>query len=393
MLAFRRLELDQIAKGISRSFGFEIPHPKVNPSVLFDQDWLAEFATGDIVKCLGHEFEIYQNRRSPRIPNGDLLMMSRILSLLGNRGEFDQPSQISAELDIPSNAWFFDGTEDGEIPPSILLEIGLQPCGVLSGWLGTQLRYPEIDFFFRNLDGDVLLLRKVDPRGKTVRTNAILTKTIFSGSTIIQHFKFELILAGEIFFKGTSSFGYFPEDSLASQSGLDGGKPSLLWGKKPENFSETQKLSPKDFLLNSDMPSGKLRLIDEASISLEGGLQKQGYAMASRRNSTTDWFYTNHFFQDPVMPGSLGIEAVVQTFKVLIHSITKSNKPVTLAEDRNFKWKYRGQVLQYNTEMQVEVHIQNRLTKNGTTVFTGNANLWADDIRIYEIQQIALQQP
>ena len=392
MLALRRLELDQIANGISRSMGIEKPDNKKNLSVLFDKDWLAEFATGDIVKCLGQEFDIYQNRRSPRIPNGDLLLMSRILSIQGNRGEFNQPSQISAESDISSNAWIFDGTVNGEIPLSILLEIALQPCGVLSAWLGTQLRYPAVDFFFRNLDGDVHFSRKVDLRGKTVRTNAILTKTIFSGSTIIQHFKFELTLAGEVFFKGTSSFGYFPEESMAFQTGLDGGKSSLPWGKKPENIGRTQKLLQKDFLLNQDFPVGKLRLIDDVWICLDGGSHMKGYAMASRWNSPTDWFYTNHFFQDPVMPGSLGIEAIVQAFKVAVHSLTKSSKPVTLAADHNFKWKYRGQVLQNHREMQVEIHIQNQQIKNGTAIFTGNASLWADEIRIYEIQNLAVQQ-
>jgi 3-hydroxymyristoyl/3-hydroxydecanoyl-(acyl carrier protein) dehydratase len=114
--------------------------------------------------------------------------------------------------------------------------------------------------------------------------------------------------------------------------------------------------------------------------------------MASRQNSPNDWFYTNHFFQDPVMPGSLGIEAVVQAFKAAVHSIAKSSKPVTLSAGSGFKWKYRGQVLQNHREMQVEIHIQNQQIKNGITVFTGNANLWADDIRIYEIQNLALQQ-
>lgn len=392
MLALRRLGLDQIANGISRSMGIVEPDNKGNISILFDKNWLAEFATGDIVKCLGQEFGIYQNRRSPRIPNGDLLLMSRILSIQGNRGEFNPPTQISAESDIPSNAWFFDGTVNGDIPISIMLEIALQPCGVLSAWLGTQLRYPTVDFFFRNLDGDVQFSRKIDLRGKTIRTNAKLTKTTFSGSTIIQHFDFEVVCDGDVFFKGISSFGYFPEESMASQTGLDEGKPSLPWGKKPENTGKTRKLLLDDFHSNQDFPVGKLRLIDDASICLDGGSHSKGYAMASRRNSPNDWFYTNHFFQDPVMPGSLGIEATVQAFKAAVHSIAKSGKPVTLATDTGFKWKYRGQVLQNHREMQVEINILNQQIKNKTTVFTGNANLWADDIRIYEIKNLAVQQ-
>jgi 3-hydroxymyristoyl/3-hydroxydecanoyl-(acyl carrier protein) dehydratase len=392
MMEFRRLGLDQLANGISHSMNAAKPDIKRTPTALFEKEWLAEFATGDIVKCLGLEFGIYKNRRSPRIPNGDLLLISRILNIQGRRGEFSQPSRISAELDIPSNAWFFDGTVNGEIPLSIMLEIALQPCGVLSAWLGTQLRHPKVDFFFRNLDGDVHFSKKVNLQGKTICTNAILTRTTFSGSTIIQHFNFELACGGEIFFKGTSSFGYFPEESMASQAGLDNGKPSLPWGKKPENTGRTLMLLPNDHLSNQDMPAGKLLLIDEASISQDGGSNSKGYVLASRLNSPNDWFYANHFFQDPVMPGSLGIEAVVQAFKVAVHSKTKSPNPVTLAAGSEFKWKYRGQVLQNHREMLVDVHIIDQQIKNGKTEFTGNANLWADDIRIYEIQALVLQQ-
>jgi 3-hydroxymyristoyl/3-hydroxydecanoyl-(acyl carrier protein) dehydratase len=392
MLTLRKSGLDQISREISRSMGNTEFYKRESRPILFDRKWLEEFATGDIVKCLGTEFAIYKNRRSPRIPNGDLLLMSRILSIRGNRGEFNNPSQISAELDIPVDAWFFDGSANGELPLSILLEIGLQPCGVLSAWLGTQLRFPEVDFFFRNLDGEVRKTRMLDTRGKTVQTKATLTRTVFSGSTIIQHFEFNLACDGETFFKGKSSFGYFPEESMASQNGLDGGKSTLSWGADPANKNIAHHLAQEDFLSLPDIPKGQLRLIDEASINMEGGSDSKGYVMATRRNIKTDWFYKNHFFGDPVMPGSLGVEEILQAFKAAIHAITRSNTPVTLALDVDLKWKYRGQVLQNHKEMQVDVHFKNQQVMNGIKVFTGDANLWAEDIRIYEIQNLALQQ-
>jgi 3-hydroxymyristoyl/3-hydroxydecanoyl-(acyl carrier protein) dehydratase len=391
-LELRREGLNQIAEEISRSMVMNKPETKNNSAIFFDKDWLIEFSTGDIVKCLGPEYGIYRDRRSPRIPNGDLLLMSRIISISGKRGIFDQPSHISAELDVPDNAWFFDGTTGGEMPLSIMMESALQPCGVLSAWLGTQLRFPSVDFFFRNLDGDVQFSKKLDLRGKTIRTNATLTRTVFSGSTIIQHFAFELAFEGEVFFKGTSSFGYFPVESMASQAGLDGGNSSIPWGQLPENSNKGQKLSLIDFSSYGDFPSGKLRLIDEAEFFSNGGSLLKGYVFASRQNSPTDWFYKNHFFQDPVMPGSLGVEAIIQAFKMAVHWMTKSTNPVSLAEGNLFTWKYRGQVLQSHRKMQLDIHIQNQKAINGKTVFTGNANLWADDMRIYEIQNLAVEQ-
>ena len=92
--------------------------------------------------------------------------------------------------------------------------------------------------------------------------------------------------------------------------------PLFLGARNQKIRQILRKLLLKDYSSNPDFPVGKLRLIDDASICLDGGLFSKGYAMASRQNSPTDWFYTNHFFQDPVMPGSLGIEAIVQAFKV-----------------------------------------------------------------------------
>jgi len=273
-----------------------------------------------------------------------------------------------------------------------MMETALQPCGVLSAWLGTQLRLPEVDFFFRNLDGECRYLRKIDVRGKTIQTKAILTRTVFSGSTIIQHFEFELACEGVVFFKGSSSFGYFPEESMASQNGLDSGKEILPWAKSSENSKCLEKINLDETFSNPGFPAGKLRLIDDASACLEGGIFSMGYVFASRENSPADWFYVNHFFQDPVMPGSLGIEAIVQALKTAVHSITRSKHPVTLAAGLGFIWKYRGQVLQNHHRMFVDLHINDQHTTNKEIFFTANANLWADETRIYKLQNLAVQQ-
>ena len=90
------------------------------------------------------------------------------------------------------------------------------------------------------------------------------------------------------------------------------------------------------------------------------------------------------------MPGSLGIEAVVQTLKAAVHSITRSERPVTLAAGLGFKWKYRGQVLQNHQQMIVDVNIQDQQQINKASIFTADANLWADETRIYELKNLAV---
>jgi len=391
-LAIRQIGLTQIAEGLSHAINTVKPQDGEKTAPAFTRKWLETFATGNIVQSLGQAYEIYKGRRCPRIPNGDFLLISRIMQIHGVKGEFDNPAHITAEFDIPTNAWFFDSVTNGELPLSILLEIALQPCGVLSAWLGTPLRFPAVNYFFRNLDGDNQILKIVDLREKTLTTQAELTKTTFNGSIIIQHFDFELVCNGETVLKGTSSFGYFPEETMATQIGLDGGRPSHPWGKNPANTPGALLALSGSVPFYPDHPTAKLGLIDEVSISLDDGTCSKGYVMASRRNSPDDWFYANHFYQDPVMPGSLGIEAIIQAFKALIYSMERSDNPVSLAEGAAFQWKYRGQVLPSHQKMWVEVHLQNQEMFNSKNTFTAEASLWADDIRIYDIKNLALQQ-
>lgn len=361
------------------------------PHVLFDHSDLIEFATGSIVKALGPEYGVYQGRRSPRIPNGDLLLMSRILSIQGQKGNFTAPSQVTAQYDVPADAWYFNGEVEGNLPLSILLEIALQPCGVLSAYLGTQLKYPEINYFFRNLDGQTTLNQRLDVRGKTIQTRATLLKTIFSGTTIIQHFTFELTCDGISFYRGSSSFGYFPAELMASQVGLDGGNPAFPWFHREGNANDKHLLqvNAKDF--QSVLPAGKLNFMEQIQLDPIGGKNEAGYIYAVRQNSKEDWYYTCHFYEDPVMPGSLGIETIAQAAKIFAANHFVKDSRISLAIGQELTWKYRGQVLQQNKQMQIEIHFHKIISEGRKHYLSGDASLWADDLRIYEVQHLTFE--
>jgi 3-hydroxymyristoyl/3-hydroxydecanoyl-(acyl carrier protein) dehydratase len=392
LMESRRMDLERLAGRISNEITGS-NHPVISPKpALFDIEWLKEFATGDITRCLGNEFKIYAGRKSPRIPNGDLMLISRILDIDGMRGDFSHPSSIIAEFDVPPDAWFFSGRDDATIPVSMLMEIALQPCGVLSAWLHTQLRYPEIDFSFRNLDGTLTLIKSADLSGNTITTRAVLDKTSFSGSTIIQHFSFSLSCDGREFLKGQTTFGYFPEQAMAAQTGLDNGRRTSPHGNDsdyPQKLTVISNISQKpDF----GLPNNKLRMINDISIARNHQSGRLEYILSSRRNSPSDWYYANHFLGDPVMPGSLGVETIIQAFTSSIASETTGKKNIQFADGHELKWKYRGQVLPSNNQVHVDIQINNIETTSSGTVYAGSANLWADDLRIYEIQNLALIQ-
>lgn len=384
-LELRRRGLQESAALIAR----QIAMLQRSPQVVFDLEDLTEFAQGDIVKCLGPAYSVYGGRRSPRIPNGDLLLMSRILEIRAVRPQLEQKSSVLAEYDVPAQAWFLpDGAGlENQLPLSIALEIGLQPCGFLSAYLETPLAFPAEDYYFRNLGGKALYTRRAALRGKTVQVRASLEKTVISAATIIQDFLFELSCENQVFFKGQSSFGYFPRRVMENQPGLDRTGSIPPWVKSQDRLGKLPSVPAN----RAGFSDPKFPLVDPLHIDLQGGLEAGGYVFGSMPVSPDDWYFACHFYQDPVMPGSLGIEAIVQAVKNLIQVKNGQKMILEIAPGDELSWKYRGQVLPDNRAIELEAHL--RLppgNRAGDQCWRSNASLWADGKRIYEVQNLAL---
>ncbi|MBC8479482.1 MAG: hypothetical protein H8D46_03370, partial [FCB group bacterium] len=298
---------------------------------LFDRYHLEHFATGSLSECFGPEFAIYKGRVAPRTPNTDLQLTSRVTHISGERHDFSKPAYAIAEYDVPEDAWYYTNNSHGAVMPyAVIMEIALQPCGFISAYMGTTLLYPETDFFFRNLDGRGKLHRDIDLRGKTIENKATLLTTAAMGNTIIQTFEFEMTVGEDLYYSGTAAFGYFVAAALADQIGLDNGI---------DNHPMTERKYLKDAVVSHiDLKaveakkkyyksrSGKpcyrlagpqLDLLDTVQIVADGGKKGLGYIYADRKIDEKDWYFKCHFYQDPVMPGSLGVESAMQALEVL----------------------------------------------------------------------------
>ena len=366
------------------------------PAPLFDTPQLVEFATGSMARCFGPEFNRFEGRRYPRIPNGDLLLMTRVTQINGKRKQFDQPSDIMVEYDVPASAWYLSGNAYPTLPYSVWMEIALQPCGFLSAYLGTSLIFPDMDFFFRNLDGSSQIINTMDVRGKTLVTHARLLSTVSSDNTIIQKFDFEITCDSIAVFKGQSVFGFFPPEVMAKQAGLDAGKSRTpAYETSAPAGSWVDLTQPAWFAPRPDQPhyhlsGGQLSYLDRIFFPQDSQLPL--YAL--RANHADFWFYSCHFYQDPVMPGSLGVEAILQAVQAYaLHTgLGKSFKSPHFepAAGKLFQWKYRGQILPTHNQMKLEVTITGVTQQNDQIIVEANASLWADTVRIYEVKQAAI---
>lgn len=377
----------------------QLPQPPRRPPALFEKEQMVEFATRSMAKCFGPEFKVFEGRRHPRIPNGDLLLMSRALEIQGQRHRFDQPSSIVVEYDVPADAWYFRDNAYPFIPYSVWMEIALQPCGFLSAYLGTSLKFPEVDYYFRNLDGSTRLLSSMDLRGKTITTRATLLSTVVADTTIIQKFEFSLSCQGTPVFEGGSIFGFFPPETMANQAGLDAGKriPPLFekLGEKPLRgvWIDKSALSwPNPAKPHLRLSGGQMDYLDRVYLAPRGENLSQDYIYGERNNHPSAWFYACHFHHDPVMPGSLGVEAILQAIQAYaLHNNLGSHlrsPRFEHATGQQVSWKYRGQILPSHKIMRVEVKIKGIEQSASQVQIQAEASLWADAMRIYEVKNL-----
>jgi len=395
-------------KYLEKTAGIEIPAR--SEGALMNENDITTFALDNLSKCFGPDFSVYDGRKVSRQPNTDLQVISRILKVDGKRGDFSKPSTIFAEYDVPVDAWYYQQNSNVTMPYSILMEIALQPCGLLGAYLGSTLQFPDKNLYFRNLDGDGEMFDLpigTDFRGKTISNKAVLVSSVALGGTILQNYTFELSLDGHVFYKGKSSFGFFPGEALASQVGLDNGKEVAPW-------FETNQLPQQDYMqIKLDSLYGKMKLfsapelkphyrlaenqlnlLDNLIIAKGQGEHGKGYVHATKFVRPYEWFFTCHFYQDPVMPGSLGVEAVLQAMQVfaLQQDLGKGFKSPRFVQLPNHKtiWKYRGQILSNVKEMHLEVHIKTIEQKAEQLALIADAYVWNGKMRIYQVKDLGL---
>jgi 3-hydroxymyristoyl/3-hydroxydecanoyl-(acyl carrier protein) dehydratase len=123
---------------------------------------------------------------------------------------------------------------------------------------------------------------------------------------------------------------------------------------------------------------------------LDGGRHGHGRIRAERDVDADDWYFKAHFFQDPVQPGSLGMEAMVQALQLFLletvseevrsthrfEGITTGSKPLV--------WKYRGQVLPEDRLITVDLDVTARGVDARGPFALAEGSLWVGDKRIYE---------
>lgn len=290
-----------------------------------------------------------------------------------------------AEYDVPPGEWYFGAERSGRMPFSVLLEIALQPCGWLAAYCGSALTSPD-DLKFRNLGGKATQHRPVTPDTGTLTMRAKMTNVSKSAGMIIQHYDMHVADRHGPVYDGTTYFGFFSKDQLANQVGIREAK--VPWPSGTDMARADRGTLPHD----PPFPAPQMRMVDRIETYLpDGGAKGLGLVVGRIAVDPGFWFFQAHFFQDPVWPGSLGLESFLQLLKYA--AWRRWGDPPAggwqVALGRQHSWVYRGQVLP--TDREVTVLLEVTAADEPNRQLTANGFLTVDGRVIYQMTDFSLE--
>lgn len=364
--------------------------------LLLNEFHMVHLSRGDQAIAMGPEFAPYTGVRATRLPTGGLLLVDRVLSFDGTRGVLDGASYTS-EYDSPADSWYYGDTANESMPHFVFMETSLQAALLMGYYAGPTLSQRDTTLSLRNLGGSARVLRRIDLRDKMIQQSSrLLSTTLLPGSSL-QTFDYTLAVDGEPFYIGETMFGYFSDEALANQTGLDAGRSVPSW--RAEHPREPARVI--DVAARRGDPAAPLcarrtlALIDRVEVVDGGGKYQAGYLHSLREIDDTDWYFDRHFHLDPVIPGSLGVESVihaVQEWMLDAGFAAGMTDPVfRIPCDIEFSWRYRGQFLPSDGTVELEAHIKQVRREAHTVIVVVDGSLWKPGLRIYELIDLAIE--
>jgi PfaB family protein len=366
----------------------------------FDYESLKNCAIGQPSLAFGDTYRHYDDIiRSPRLPGPPYLFVTRIAQLNASMGVSTGNPTLVAQYDIPDDAWYFDENGFGTLPYCVLMEIALQPCG----WLSTFTMRDDTrgkDLVFRNLDGNAVQHKDILPiKGQTIATAVKLTAASIMDNVIIIKFDVECTIAGEPVFTMDTVFGFFSVEAMADQKGLPISDEEARVLTLPGNLDIPLKDFPRKYFGQSTacLPSSKLLMLDRITgYWPKGGSAGLGHVRAEKDVRVNEWFFKAHFFQDPVQPGSLGIEAIVQLIQFYmleagLHEGMKNPRFEPIGLDEKTTWIYRGQVTPDKVRVTVDIDILEQGRDDRGVHVIASSNYWVDGLKIYSAPRIGMR--
>jgi len=368
----------------------------------FRFDWKAMIscAWGRPSEAFGSMYAQFDGtRRSPRLPGEPYHFISRVTQIVGDLDDCKAGMEIVCEYDIPDDAWYFDRNGAETMPFAVLLEAALQPCGWVASAVGSVTGSSD-DMLFRNLDGSGTVVDELTRTAGTLTTRVKLTSVSQAGGMMIEGFDVECSLADRVVYTMETVFGFFPPEAFHNQVGLavtDDHRALHRLASRSVNNTTDLTERPQQFCSGSArLADDMLLMLDRAKHLVGAGTAGLGVVVGEKDVDVSEWFFKAHFFQDPVQPGSLGIEALLQLLQYFmldsgmdIDVDLARFEPMLLGAP--MVWKYRGQVTPNNSLIMTVMEITEIGVDDRGPFVIGAGSLWCDGLRIYEVSNMGMR--
>jgi 3-hydroxymyristoyl/3-hydroxydecanoyl-(acyl carrier protein) dehydratase len=361
----------------------DVTPPHRQPA-LFDTDRILAFAIGKPSEAFGDRYCVFDSERViARLPGPPYQFLDRITAIDAEPWKMVAGGTVEAEYDVPPDAWYFAANRCPLMPFSILLEVALQPCGWLAAYLGSALTSPE-DLSFRNLGGKATQFAMVGPDARTLTTRVKITRVSQSAGMIIQHYDLAVSCRDRLVYSGSTYFGFFSKAALANQVGM---RDATLM-ECPFELAQS-----KEFPAARPFPDTMMRMVDRVSwYDARGGTNGLGAIEGAITVDPEAWFFKAHFHQDPVWPGSLGLESFLQLLKYVAAQRWGSDRTAgwqAVAPRYVHEWIYRGQVIPTDREVTVQAVL--RAADDTARLLKADGYLSVDGRIIYQMKDFTLQ--
>jgi PfaB family protein len=354
---------------------------------LYDTARITAFAIGKPSDAFGERYRVFDSERFiARLPGPPYQFLDRITAVGGEPWVVAAGAWAEAEFDVEPDHWYFEADRQDRMPFAVLLEAALQPCGWLAAYMGSALTSPD-DLKFRNLGGKAVQHRAVTRDSGTLTTRITVTKVASTAGMIIQHFDLSMSDRVGLVYEGETNFGFFQTKAHENQVGVRDASPYILTdAERARSLSFPVPLEPP-------FADERWRMITQVDHFLDqGGPHGLGLVRGSVTVDPSMWFFKAHFMGDPVWPGSLGLESMLQLMKVAaarrwgVRADTAWECPIL---GREHQWIYRGQIVPRNHRVTVQAEITSRDDQNRVIVADGH--LEVDGKVIYQMKSFSLK--
>src|SRR5690606_35816325 len=162
--------------------------------------------------------------------------------------------------------------------------------------------------------GTGTLKEELLPTSGTLTTRVKITNVSQSAGMIIESFDVECFVDGRSVYELKTVFGFFPPEAFENQAGLPTTPDQRAALTDPSVFLVDLTARPARYCSGSPRLAGDMLLMLDRVTGYwpDGGPKGLGRLRSEKDIRPSEWCFKAHFYQDPVQPGSLGLEAFVQ---------------------------------------------------------------------------------